>query len=109
MRFTIKYDKRAIMRKAHYFYRGGKMGDFGECLRKAWDNARAYKEFAELVGEEIHTWYEWTLLGREVIHDEANIGKLELWDDRLKTKLKRLVPYFKFNQTCELGTQEPKA
>ena len=108
MRFTIKYDKRAIMKKAHYFYRNGKMGDFGDCLRKAWDNARAYKELAEVAGETVHTWYGWTQLGREVIHGEATIGQIRLWDDTLKTKLYRIVSYFKFNQTCELGTQEPK-
>ena len=107
MKFTIVYNKRAIMLNAHDLYRGGKNGDFAECLRKAWENAKEYKELAELVGEEVHTWYGWTLLGREVIHDEVSIGKIAVWDT-LKNKAKRIKAYFKFNQTCELGTQPPK-
>ena len=108
MRFTVKYDKRAIMKKAHKFYRGGKMGDFAECLRKAWENAKTFKGGAEVIGETIHTWYGWTLLGREVRHNEKNVLQLEMWDDTLKNKVKKIVSYFTYEQTCELGTQPPK-
>ena len=108
MRFVLQYDKRAIMKEAHRFFRSGKYGDFGDCLTKAWDNARAYRELAELVGETVRTWYGWVLNGREVIHDMVNVGQIRVWDETTKSG-QRVKSYFKFNQTCELGTQEVKA
>lgn len=108
MTFKVVYDKRAIMREAHRFFRGGKMGDFGMCLRKAWENAKLYRGLAEGIGEVIHTWYGWKMLGREVIHDMLNVGQIDVWDDTTKSG-KRVKSYFTFEQTCELGTQPPKA
>ena len=105
MRFTVKYDKRAIMLEAHRFFRGGKSGDFAMCLRKAWDNAKGYKNLAENVGRTIHTWFGWTLLGREVRHNETNVGQYDAWDDTTKSG-KRIKSYFTYEQTCELDTQE---
>lgn len=107
MKYTVTYNKRTIMLNAHKFFRDGRFGTFGECLKKAWENARTFKWFAEYTGEEIHTWYEWTLLGREVIHNEHCIGQLEMWET-LKNKIRTIKSYFTFGQTCELGTQPPK-
>ena len=107
MKYTVEYDKRRIMLNAHEFFRDGRYGTFAECLKKAWENAKLYKRFAEFTGEEIHTWYGWTLLGREVIHDQHCIGQLELWKP-FKNKIKGIVSYFTREQTCELGTQPPK-
>ena len=105
--FKVGYNKKTIMYNAHRFFRDGRYGTFGECLRKAWENAKAIKAFTEDVGEEVHTWYGWTLLGREVLHGETTIGQLELWEP-IKNGLKKVKSYFKLEQTCELGTQPPK-
>lgn len=105
--YRVVYNKRAIMLEAHRFFRDGRYGTFANCLRCAWDNAKKIKNFAEGVGEEVHTWYGWTLLGREVRHEEHNIGQLELWDT-FKNKIMGIKSYFTREQTCELGTQPPK-
>ena len=108
MTFRFSYNKTTIMRTAHKFYADGRFGTFGECLRKAWENARALKALSEAVGEEIHTWYEWTLLGREVIHEQKTVAQLEVWGI-LKRGIRTIKSYFTYEQTCELGTQPPKA
>ena len=108
MAYTVKFDKRKIMLKAHDFYRDGRHGDFANCLRHAWDNAKGTKALAEEVGDEIHTWYEWTLLGREVIHEQKAVGKVDTWVNHLKHKISMAVAYFTREQTCELGTQPIK-
>lgn len=107
VKFTVTYNKGAIMRKAHKFFADGRMGTFSECLRKAWENAKEYKRLSEEVGEEVHTWYGWTQLGREVIHEEHNVGQAEMWET-LKKKVRTVKSYFTYKQTCELGTQTPK-
>lgn len=108
MAFIIKYDKRAIMNEAYKFFRGNTVRDFGTCLRMAWDNAKGYKALTERVGEPVNTWFGWTLLGREVKHNEVNVGQYTAWDDSTKSG-RRTKSYFTYGQTCELGTQPPKA
>ena len=105
--YRAVYNKRVIMLNAHKFFRDGRYGTFAECLVKAWENAKNIKNFTEAVGEEVHTWYGWTLLGREVIHNEHCIGQIELWTP-LKKSIRKIESYFTFGQTCELGTQPPK-
>ena len=107
MKYRVVYNKRVIMLEAHKFFRDGRFGTFAECLQRAWENAKDIKHFAEGIGEEVHTWYGWTLLGREVIHNEHTIGQIELWDT-LKNKVRGIKSYFTRGQTCELGTQPPK-
>lgn len=107
MKYRVVYDKRAIMYEAHRFFRDGRFGTFAECLQKAWENAKVIKGFAEEVGEEVHTWYGWTQLGREVLHGQKTIGQVEVWDN-LKKRVRAIKSYFTFEQTCELGTQPPK-
>ena len=107
-RYEAVYDKRIIMLNAHKFFRDGRFGTFSECLVKAWENAKGTKALADAVGEEIHTWYEWTLLGREVIHEQKTVGQVDSWVTHLKNKLRMAKSYFTRGQTCELGTQAPK-
>lgn len=108
IKFVVKYDKRAIMLNAYKLYRSGKHGTWSECLVKAWANAKRYKEMAEGVGKPVNTWYGWTLLGREVKHGERAVAQISLYDN-LKSSIARVMSYFTYEQTCELGTQEPKA
>lgn len=109
MEFKVRYNKVQIMYEAHKFYRDGRMGDFAECLRKAWQNAKATKAFLEGVGEVANTWKGWENLGREVIHNEKTIGQVEVWVTHLKNKIRSVRSYFTYGQTCEAGTQPPKA
>lgn len=106
-RFIVRYNKRTIMLNAHKLYRSGKQGIWAECLVKAWENAKRYKRMAEDVGKEVHTWYGWTQLGREVIHGEHAVAQISLYDT-LKNGIARVMSYFTYEQTCELGTQPPK-
>lgn len=106
--YKVTYNKRSIMLNAHRFFRDGRFGTFAECLEKAWENAKGYKRLAEGIGEEVHTWYEWTQLGREVIHEQKTVGQFEAWVTHLKNKVRMLKSYFTYEQTCELGTQPPK-
>jgi hypothetical protein len=105
--YTAKFDKREIMKTAHAFYRDGRHGDFAVCLSKAWDNAKAVKKLSEELGKELHTWFGWTLLGREVIHEQKCVAQVEMWAT-LKNKIRTIKSFFTFEQTCELGTQPIK-
>ena len=105
--YRVVYNKRNIMLEAHRFFRDGRHGTFSDCLKHAWENAKNLKNFAEAIGKEVHTWYGWTLLGREVIHEQQTIGQLEMWDN-LKKRIRTIKSYFTYEQTCELGAQPPK-
>lgn len=104
----VSFNKAIIMREAHAFFKDGRFGDFAECLRKAWQNAKAIKAFLEGLSEIANTWYGWTLKGREVIHNEKTIGQVEVWAI-LKKGIRTVKSFFTFSQTVELGTQPPKA
>ena len=103
----MKYNKAEIMRNAHKFYQANRYGTFGECLHRAWENAKAYNKVADKYGE-VHTWYGWTLLGREVIHNETTVAKVTITDPKTKNGT-RVICFFTEAQTCEAGTQAPKA
>lgn len=102
----MKYNKRIIMETAHRLYRSGRYGTFANALRIAWNDEKAVARIRKRHGE-VHTWYGWTLLGREVLHDEHAVEKVTLADAKTKSGT-RLVPFFTYEQTCELGTQPPK-
>lgn len=80
-----KYDLSKLFRKAWAIYRTAmKKGSttFGESLKKAWawlkvqDTNKAIVEAAAQAAgivEEYHTWYGWTMLGREVIHESKAV------------------------------------
>ena len=105
MKFIVVYDKRAIMKEAHKFFRDGRMGDFGECLRKAWDNAKNIKNAVEGLGKEVKTWYGWKMVGQEVIHGQHALFQLELYDTYLKNSIRVIKSYFGREQTCKSGSQ----
>lgn len=104
----VSFNKAIIMNEAHAFFKDGRFGDFAECLRKAWQNAKAIKAFLEGLSEIANTWYGWTLKGREVIHNEKTIGQVEVWAI-LKKSIRTVKSFFTFSQTVELGTQPAKA
>lgn len=105
MKFIVKYNKQIIMKEAHKFYRDGRFGDFGECLRKAWENAKTTKNAFEAVGKEVNTWYGWYTKGLEVVHGQHALFQLELWDTYAKRTLKVIKSYFGAEQTCRAGSQ----
>lgn len=87
----MKYDLRAIMRRAWKLFR--KLGiSFGECLHRAWLTAKAAEvnesriqaaKAAAGVTEECNTWSGWKTLGCEVIHgSRALFGAELIWGSR---------------------------
>lgn len=102
-----KYNKAEIMRNAHKFYQANRYGTFGECLHRAWENAKAYKGVNDKFGT-ARTWFGWTLFGREVIHNEQAVAKAVVTDPTTKNGT-RVICFFTEAQTCEAGTQPPKA
>ena len=102
-----KYNKTRIMKDAWTFYRANRYGTFGECLHRAWENAKAFVKANEENGE-ARTWFNWTLFGREVIHGEQSTIKFRITDPTTKDGT-RGIALFTYEQTCELGTQPPKA
>ena len=102
-----KFDKKAIMTKAWELFKANRYGTFATCLKLAWEEAKGIKAIADEYGT-IRTWYGWTLFGREVIHGQKNIGQVNGYDPKTITG-KRMLSFFTFEQTCELGTQPPKA
>lgn len=80
----MKYNLKAIMTKAwEIFKKPAKITvTFAEALRRAWAWFKAIAvntakiEAAAIeadVTEEYHTWYGWTMLGREVIHESKAV------------------------------------
>ena len=102
-----KYNKANIMKDAWTFFKANRYGTFGECLRRAWANAKAFVKANEENGE-ARTWFGWTLFGREVIHGETGKIKFTITDPKTKNGT-RAITLFTLAQTCEAGTQPPKA
>lgn len=80
----MKYNLKAIMTKAwEIFKKATKVAiTFSEALRRAWAWAKVQAGNAEKIAaaaiangitEEYHTWYDWTMLGREVIHESKAV------------------------------------
>lgn len=102
-----KYNKANIMKDAWTFFKANRYGTFGECLRRAWANAKAFVKVNAENGT-VRTWYGWTLFGREVIHGQHAVAKAVITDPKTKAGT-RVVAFFTEEQTCEAGTQPPKA
>ena len=100
----MKYNRKEIMTQAHTFYRDGRFGGWAECLKKAWFNAKAVKATVEALGAEAHTWYGWTLLGKEVRHGEKTVAQVVVFAP-LKNKTQTVKSYFTAEQVVDLGTQ----
>lgn len=101
-----KYNLSNIMKKAWNFFKKSNLS-FAECLKMAWRNAKAIiiamkKSNAD---EECHTWYNWKLLGKEVIHESKCLFQVIVEDITTKSGY-RTLSYFGSSQVCELGSQE---
>ena len=103
-----KYNKANIMKKAWTLYKANRYGTFGNCLHLAWNDAKTEKGVTDTYGENTKTYYCWTLFGREVIHGQKAVAQIKVTDPRTKNGT-RILSYFTYDQTCELGTQPPKA
>ena len=102
-----RYNKKNIMTTAHKLYRDGRFGDFAECLTIAWADAKKVVAVREAIGEENHTYYGWTLLGFEVIHNLHAVASVEVHKP-CKTKTTTKLHFFTREQVCEIGTQPYK-
>jgi len=102
----MRYDKKLIMKKAHEAYRSGRYGTFANCLHLAWVDAKAVAEIRDTYGE-VRTWYGWTLVGREVRHDETHVAQIDLLAPK-KARGYFATSFFTYEQTVELGTQPKK-
>jgi len=102
-----KYNRAEILKKAWKFFKANRYGTFGECQKRAWADAKAYRKVNEEHGT-ARTWYGWTLFGREVIHNEKAVAKITVTDPTTKNGT-RVIAFFTEAQTCEAGTQPPKA
>ena len=80
----MKYNLKVIMTKAWEIFKKPAKSTitFAESLRRAWAWFKALAvnaakiEVAAIeagVTEEYHTWYGWTMLGREVIHESKTV------------------------------------
>lgn len=102
----MNYNMSTIMRNAWKFFKQDNNLTFSECLKMAWRNAKAIaKAIFENSKEECHTWYNWTLLGKEVIHDSKCLFQVVVEDLATRSGY-RTLSYFSASQVCELGTQE---
>lgn len=102
----MKYNRRNVMTKAHKLFRDGRYGTFANCLTLAWADEKAVVAVREQFGE-VRTWFGWTTVGREVWHGEHAVVKVIVNDPTTKTGTRKL-PFFTFEQTCELGEQPIK-
>lgn len=102
----MKYNRQQIMKKAHELYRTGRFGTFANALRTSWADAKAVANVQNTYGE-VHTWYAWTLLGREVWHGETAVAKVTVADTKTKNGT-RVLSFFTYEQTCEVGEQPVK-
>lgn len=108
-KFTVSYNKKNIMNSAHKFFKSGRMGDWSECLKKAWHNAKVIKEALESLNEEAHTWFGWTQIGKEVLHGQKTAIQVVINSIRYASKTTEVLSFFTKSQVCDLGTQPDKA
>lgn len=106
--YVMPYDKKKIMTYAHRFYLDGRMGDWSECLKRAWENARIIKASVEQIGEEAKTYGEWLALGYEIIHHQKNVGQCTVNSIRWDSKTTEILSFFTRKQICLKGSQPPK-
>ena len=106
-----RYNLKSIMHNAWSYKRSlakkGIVKSIGYCLKKAWTDAKALvKELAEkAISEPVATWYGWTQLGREVMHDHKCVIQIVV-EDLTKKAGHTVKSYFLLSDTCVLGTQE---
>lgn len=107
----MKFDLVKIMTRAWEIYRKNKhyhAESFAEALHRSWSEYKMYPEVHEIlekavvesgIEETVKTWFEWTLDGRKVMHDEKSLFSVEIpypaWGDG-RTKV---VHFFGYHQT----------
>lgn len=92
------YNFRNIMKKAWTLFKATTK-TFGECLKQAWAEAKAFANAikAHMIEEEVHTWYGWKELGYEVIHESKNVFQITVADTKTKSGT-RVLSYFTKSQ-----------
>lgn len=108
MKINIMYNKQNIMYMAHKFYVDGRLGDWAECLRKAWENAKAVKYTLESLKSEARTYAGWIKVGKEVIHGQKTAIQCVVNSVRYANQTTETLSFFTEDQVCDLGTQPPK-
>ena len=105
-----RYNLRQLMCKAWSLYRKAAKKaavTFSEALKAAWvwirvqaSNAAKIEAVAQSLGikEEFHSWAGWQSLGRQVIHTEEAMFKVEVADPTTK-KGTRVKSFFLYSQT----------
>lgn len=86
------------MKKAWTLFKAN-IGTFAECLKKAWEDAKAFVTALKnsLIDEEVHTWFGWKELGYEVIHESKNVFQVVVSDAKTKSGT-RTLSYFTKSQ-----------
>ena len=94
------YNLKSIMNRAWRLFKEG-FAVFAECLRSAWREAKEFAQAirANLIDEEIHTWYGWKELGYEVIHGSKNVFQVTIIDTKTKNGT-RVISYFTKSQVA---------
>lgn len=102
----MKYNLSELFKRAWKIFRKGNC-TFGDALRKSWvtekaseENKRRIEEAKRAAGvdEETRTWFGWTSVGREVIHEMKSLFKAEVIDGATKNGT-RILSFFGMSQT----------
>ena len=110
----MKYNLKAIMTKAWEIYRKAtKVAiTFSEALKRAWAWAKvqasntakiAAAAIAAGITEEFHTWYGWTMLGREVIHESKAVFQVVVETPERGIGKTFKKSFFVLSQTAEIA------
>ena len=107
----MKYNLAKIMYRAWEIYKKNKhyrANSFAEALHRSWSEYKVSPTVDEMyhkaivdsgITETVKTWFEWTLDGRKVKHDEHSLFSVEVpypaWGDG-RTKV---IHFFGFSQT----------
>lgn len=96
------YNLSTIMKKAWTLFKAG-IASFAECLKKAWAEAKAFAQAikANLIEEEVHTWFAWKEMGYEVIHGSKNVFQLTVADPKTKSGT-RVISFFTKSQVAPI-------
>ena len=108
----MKYDVKEIMTRAWELYRKPylKIATFGEALHRSWMVAKYHDENSEVIEnaikasgitEELKTWYGWTLVGREVIHESKTVLQVTVKDPTRGDGKTKILSFFTYSQTAE--------
>lgn len=95
-----KYNLSNIMKKAWELFNAD-LGTFSECLKQAWEDAKKFVEAAKDIAEEIHTWFGWRMLNKEVIHESKALFQIKVADAKTKNHTK-ILSYFGVSQVQDL-------